>query len=184
MKIFHGIESYHLGPCALAMGKFDGVHVGHQRLLLRTVELARERGVQSVALTFDRHPLSVLSPGSEPAAISSQAERYGLIEKSGIGALIVCHFTKEFAAMTANDYLSGICAALHPAVIVCGESYTFGRGAEGDAALIERLSGALGYRAEVLKLVAVDGESASSSRVRALLDEGDIDAARRMLGHE
>lgn len=184
MRIFDGLNAYDMGPCALAMGKFDGVHVGHMHLLDRTVKAARELHVPAVALTFDRHPSGLLHPDNAPAQLTDACRRNALIEKNGIDALIVCKFTQEFASIVANDFLAMLCETLHPLALVCGHSFTFGRGAEGTAKLVQDRAKSLGYRAILVDPQLVDGQMASSTRVRELIEQGDIAAAKRVLGHD
>ncbi len=176
------LDDYDLGPSVLAMGKFDGVHIGHQKLLQAAVDLAKQLRVRSVALTFDRHPLSVLSPGDAPVPLTGESEKRHLIQKMGIDALLILPFTQEFAALAANTYLIDLCKKLQAVAIVSGRDFRFGQGAGGDAALIERMAGELGYRAVIVEPACVDGQAVSSTSIRSLIAANDLSLARKMLG--
>lgn len=182
MRILTDINQYDLGPCVLAMGKFDGVHLGHRKLLDETVTLAKSLGAAAVALTFDRHPLSLIAPEDAPKALTDERQKRALLEELGLDALLVVPFTKELQSMQPDAFLGMIARTLHPAAIVCGTNFRFGRAAGGDEALVRRMAGQLGYRAVVVWPVEVDGQSVSSTRIRELIDAGEKQKAERMLG--
>lgn len=182
MRTVASMDAYGPGRCALAMGKFDGVHRGHQSVLTEAVRIARQRGIESVALTFDRNPLALIDPDRAPEDIAPLARKRALIAEMGVGCLVVCHFTRALMEMEPEDFLRELASKLHPEVIVCGENFNFGRGARGNAQMLRRMAGELGFEAAIVPLCEVDGAPASSTRVRTLINEGDLGAAERLLG--
>ena len=149
----------------VAAGFFDGVHLGHRRIL---------HGAD-VALTFKNHPLSVLKPGSEPSLIMSYGAKESAIKGCGVGKVIAIEFTKELSQVSAEDILVFFegCSKIR-----CGADWRFGKEAKGDADFLR----AHGFDVEVVSYVEVDGERVSSSCIRSALDSGDIIRANRMLG--
>ena len=181
MTRYQSFSAYDAGPCVAAIGMFDGLHAGHRALLQRAAQEAQALGVPLTAVTYERHPLSVLRPEIAPKPLMTLEEKLAGLEASGVDAAIVCPFTAELAATPAEDFLRALCAGLAPRALCVGYNHTFGRGGKGNAALIERMSGELGYRAVILPPVERDGAPVSSSRIRALLAAGDEAAARRLL---
>lgn len=176
------MREYKLGPSVVCMGKFDGVHLGHQKLLRCATLLAHEWNAVSVALTFDRHPLDLLDPKRAPAPLMDENEKHARIRKLGINTLIITPFTQEFSQLTANQYLDEIVNKLAPVAIVCGSDYRFGAKAQGDAHLIEKRASELGYRAVVVEPETLSGDVISSTAIRALLQTGETERAMQMLG--
>lgn len=168
--------------CALALGMFDGVHLGHQRLIRCAVELARQTGVPAVVDTFDRHPLQVLCPERAPQQLMSNQQRIRRMEALGVDVLVMRPFTREYASQPPQEFLRELCRALHPRHIVVGFNYTFGSKGAGNAELLRQLAPELGYALTVIQPVTEAGETVSSTRIRRLLAEGDEAAARRLLG--
>lgn len=184
MKLIASLDAFEPAGCALAMGKFDGVHRGHQQVLSETVRVARERGIPSVALTFDKNPLALIDPESAPKPLTPPGKKRELIRDMGVDYLIVCPFTRALMDMEPEDFLRMLRAKLRVSAIVCGENNTFGRAARGNAELLSRMADELGYEAVIVPLCEVDGDVASSSRVRQLIDEGRQSEAMRVLGRD
>lgn len=185
MEVLHGsgVLPLERGPTVVTVGFFDGVHVGHQAVLSRTVAEARRRGLPSVAVTFDRHPREVFAPGTEPPLITSLERRAELIGAQGLDALLVLEFTAEFAAWPPEAFVTRVLAeglaAVHVAV---GTNFTFGfRGAGTPETLVE-LGPSAGFTAEGVPLVDVAGRTASSSAVRRAVADGDLAWPREALG--
>lgn len=165
----------------VALGMFDGVHIGHQRLIRTAAALARQMDAESIVCTFDRHPLSVLFPEKAPEPLLSPEENLKKFEILGADIALVKPFTKDFAAMLPEDYVRLLTEKLRAKVIVIGENYTFGREGRGNAEMVKNLAGKYGYLAEVVKPVE-DGEGMiSSTRIRALLKAGKKEYARKLL---
>jgi riboflavin kinase / FMN adenylyltransferase len=185
MQIVRGLEAFppDASASAVALGAFDGIHLGHRAILGTAVALARQGGLQAVACTFDRHPTEVLQPDRAPLPITTLEERLELIAETGIDTTIVIPFTREIAATEAKDFVRDVLVGrLKAREIVVGFNHRFGRAARGDAALLESLAGPLGFRAHVVRALMVDGVAVSSSEIRAALQRGDLPAAARLLG--
>lgn len=167
----------------LTIGNFDGVHLGHQEMLRRVVARARELGAPSLVLTFDPHPMKVLHPQRAPKLIQTLRQREEAIAALGVDALVVVPFTKEFAAMPAEEFvrdLLGRCLGVREAHV--GSGFAFGCGKRGNVALLSRLGEEAGVRVATLDAVSEAGEPVSSTRIRTLVEGGDVAATRTLLG--
>ena len=185
MQIVRGLESYRpdAGPSAVALGAFDGIHLGHRAILGTAVAHARREKLQALACTFDRHPMEVLQPDRAPLPITTLEERLELIAETGIDTTVVIPFTPDVAAVEAKAFVHDVLiGTLEAREIVVGFNHRFGRGARGDAGLLESLAGPLGFRAHVVPAFMVDGVAVSSSEIRASLQRGDLPSAARLLG--
>jgi len=170
-------------PSAVALGTFDGVHLGHRAILGTALRRAREVGVEAVACTFDPHPIEVLQPDRAPRPITPLDERLALIGETGVDAVVVLAFTRALAAVEPEAFVKDVLLdRLHAREIVVGYNHRFGRGARGDARLLEDLAGRLGFRAHVVPPMTVDGVAVSSTEIRAALHRGDVRSAARGLG--
>lgn len=165
----------------VALGMFDGVHIGHQALIRRAVALAEALEAQSVVCTFDRHPLSVLCPERAPQALLPLNENLKKFERLGAQWALVQAFTPEYGATDPGVFLAELVSGLRVAAIVAGENYTFGAKGKGDAAMIRRMAGELNYRAEIVPSVMDGDVMCSSTRIRQLLAVGEVEHARRLL---
>lgn len=170
---------------AVAIGNFDGVHRGHLELLARARAAAARLGGEVVALTFDPHPAAVLAPERAPRLLTTTARKLELLAAAGADAAVVEPFDRELAALEPRAFaarvLSGALGARH---VVVGYDFRFGHGRAGSTDTLRELGGELGFSVEVVEPVAVDGEVASSSRIRALVEAGDLAGARALLGRD
>lgn len=185
MRIVRGLESYppDATASAVALGVFDGIHLAHRKILATAVARARDAGVAAVACTFDPHPVQVLLPGRAPVPLSTLDERLTLIGETGIDAVVVVEFTGALAAMEPEAFVKDVLLGrLHAREVIVGFNHTFGRGARGNAELLQALSGRLGFRAHVVPPLLVDGVPVSSSEIRAALGAGNVERASRYLG--
>jgi riboflavin kinase/FMN adenylyltransferase len=185
MRIVQGLESYPLdaGESAVALGVFDGIHLGHRAILTTAVGEARRHGLVALACTFDPHPLEVLQPTRVPLPLTSLEDRLALIAETGIDATVVVAFTRDVAAMEPETFVRDVLVGrLKARAIVVGFNHRFGRGARGDAELLATLGARLGFRAHVVAPLVVDRIPVSSSEVRAALQAGDVERAARLLG--
>jgi riboflavin kinase/FMN adenylyltransferase len=185
MRIVRGLDSAppDVRPSAVALGTFDGVHLGHRAILGTALTRAREVGVEAVACTFDPHPIEVLQPDRAPRPITPLEERLALIGDTGVDAVVVLAFTRALAAIEPEAFVKDVLLErLHAREIVVGYNHRFGRGARGDAQLLESLAGRLGFRAHVVPPMTVDGVAVSSTEIRAALQRGDVRSAARGLG--
>ena len=181
MNVFSRPEEYSGQASAVALGMFDGVHIGHQLLIRTTVSLARAEGWQAVVSTFDRHPLSVIAPEHAPRALLTLQENIQKMERLGADWVYVQHFDREFAALPPEDFVHRIVVGLNARAIVVGENYTFGRRGAGNAALLEALSGPEGFRCVVVPPVMDGGRMTSSTWIRQLQQAGEAEHARRLM---
>lgn len=185
MRIVRGLESYRPEgvASAVALGAFDGIHLGHRAILGTAVAQAQQGRFRAVACTFDRHPMEVLQPDRAPLPITTLDERLELIAETGIDTTVIVPFTHAVAAMEAKAFvLEVLVETLKARAIVVGFNHRFGQGARGDAQLLESLAGSLGFRAHIVPALMVDGVAVSSSEIRAALQRGDLPSAARLLG--
>ncbi len=185
MRIIRGLRSYppDAAESAVALGVFDGIHLGHRAILGAAVTEARRHGRVAVACTFDPHPLQVLQPERAPLPLTTLDERLALIAETGIDAALVIHFTREVASMPADTFAREVLAAtLRARDVVVGFNHRFGHGAAGDARLLERLGPELGFRTHVVEPLTIAGVPVSSSEIRAALQSGDLPRAAALLG--
>jgi riboflavin kinase/FMN adenylyltransferase len=185
MRIIRGLPSAppDRRPSAVALGVFDGVHLGHRAILGAAVAHARASGAPAIACTFDPHPLEVLQPGRAPLPITTLDERLALIAQCGIDGAVVLSFTAELAAVEPEAFVKDVVVGrLAASQVVVGFNHRFGRGARGDATLLRELGDRLGFRVDVVEPLTVDGVEVSSTAIRAALGRGDLDGAARMLG--
>ena len=166
----------------IALGMFDGVHIGHQSIIRRAVEIAQARGGKSMVLTFSNHPLSVLAPENMPPQIGSSQLRSRLIAQLGVDVLMAVPFTKQLAQRTPEAFLAMLRDSFAPCCVVTGPNYTFGSRGKGTHRMLLRDAAAFGFDAEVCPAVMLDGRTVSSTRIRALLQQGKLEEAAACLG--
>jgi riboflavin kinase/FMN adenylyltransferase len=168
---------------AVTVGNFDGVHLGHQALVHRTVSEARTASGTAVALSFDPHPARVLTPDRAPAALTTPAQKEELLAGLGLDALVILPFTRELARLAPEQFVSDVLVgALGAKVVVVGESFRFGHRQAGDVSLLSTLGAETGFAVRAVAPVVRDGLAVSSSRVRECLKAGDVSTARSLLG--
>jgi riboflavin kinase / FMN adenylyltransferase len=168
------------------IGVFDGVHRGHQGLIQRAVELAGQRDVPSVVVTFDPHPSEVVRPGSHPAQLTTLRRKAELVEQLGVDVFCVLPFTVELSKMPGDEFVHEVLVdRLHASAVVVGENFRFGHKAQGDIELLTNLGHRFGFTTEGAKLLTspTNGEiTFSSTYIRACVDAGDVVAAQAALG--
>ena len=170
-------------PSVVTVGFFDGVHRGHQAVLARATEEARARGVRSVAITFDRHPREVLSPGSEPRLLTTVERKAQLIADLGIDVLVVLPFDRDFSLVPAETFVADVLVgALHATHAAMGANFTFGFRALGTMENLPALGASFGLTSEAVPLVEIDGRTVSSTSVREALSAGDLGWPLQALG--
>jgi len=184
MRILQGSgAAERLSGTAVTVGSFDGVHLGHQRLLREAAGRATASDLLSVAVTFDPHPASVLSGSCDFPCLTTTEEKAGLIDGCGVEVLAVLAFTRELAGLTAAQFVERVlvgCLGLR--CLVYGPTHRFGRDGAGTPEATRRIAEGLGLEAVCVEPVDVDGEPVSSTRVRQAVTEGRVDAAAQMLG--
>lgn len=175
------------GRCVLTIGVFDGVHRGHAELIARAVKSGRARGVPTVLMTFDPHPMEVVFPGSHPAQLTTLTRRAELAEELGIDVFLVMPFTTDFMKLTPERYIHELLVErLHVLDVVVGENFTFGKKAGGNLATLRKAGERFGFAVESVGLVADQHQTEtvtfSSTYIRACVDAGDMVAAAEALG--
>ena len=170
----------------ITIGNFDGVHIGHQALFHEVIERADAIGGTSIAMTFEPHPIRVLKQNGDPPLITLYDQKVELINKSGIDVLLVVPFNKEFAAITAKEYILDILLKrIGARVIVVGEDYTFGKNREGNLNLLRSYAEALDIQVVVVDWIPIanqGGSRISSTRIRQLVMDGKVRDAQKLLG--
>jgi riboflavin kinase/FMN adenylyltransferase len=167
---------------AVAIGNFDGVHLGHVALAAATVERARALGGQPLVLSFDPHPARVLRPDGAPATLYTLRQRAELLGELGIEGLVVLPFDAERGRQPPDAFVEEVLVGrLGAGTVVVGEQFRFGRGRAGDVDLLRRAGERYGFSVAAIPPVALDGAPVSSSRVRDLLGRGEVRLAARLL---
>ncbi|MBX3727069.1 MAG: bifunctional riboflavin kinase/FAD synthetase [Xanthomonadales bacterium] len=170
--------------CAVAIGAFDGVHLGHRHLLARAATVADERGLAAVALSFEPLPREFFAPQAAPARLTPARTRFELMAAAGMDAVGLLRFDARLAAMPATAFVDRVLAgALAARLVVVGPGFRFGQGRAGDIGLLRSRGEALGFAVEEAALRAcADGERISATRIRGALAAGDFEGAAAMLG--
>ena len=186
MKIYYDIENFKKVPNAVVtIGTFDGVHLGHQVILKSLVNRAHTLGGESVVVTFYPHPRQVLSNDAGIRFISSQEDKISHLEALGIDNLVIIKFTKEFAAISSDDFIKNcIVKFIQPAVLIIGYDHHFGKGRTGDFEMLYKLGSQYHFKVEKIQEQDVDNVAVSSTKIRHFLEIGDIVHANSLLGYE
>ncbi|MFG6282387.1 bifunctional riboflavin kinase/FAD synthetase [Sphingomonas sp. S6] len=171
----------HLAGGIVALGNFDGFHLGHQAVVGQAVARARAEGRPALVATFDPHPVRHFRPDTPPFRLTTLDQRERLFAAAGVDAMVVFAFDAALAALSAEAFAERLAARLQVAGVVTGEDFTFGQGKRGDVAMLAALGTTYGFTAETVGAVTLDGETVSSSRIRELLRAGDPRGAARLL---
>ena len=167
---------------ALAIGKFDGVHLGHQQLIHELVSQAEEHALAPVVVTFDRHPNHVLSPENVPLPIIGPTQKAKLIAELGVEALRTLEFDEELAHLTPEEFVVRHIVPLRARLVLVGEGFRFGHKGSGSVETLGELGGKYGFRAQQVSHVMLEGQKISSTATRQLISEGKVLAASILLG--
>jgi riboflavin kinase/FMN adenylyltransferase len=185
MDVRHGLDALPLDdrPSVATVGFFDGVHRGHQAVFDRVHAEARARDVRSVAVTFDRHPREVLTPGREPRLMTTVERRAELIAACGIDVLVVLPFDRDFSMVPADAFVADILVGgVHAVHAAMGANFTFGFKALGTMENLSQLGRPFGLTSEAVPLVEIEGRTVSSTSIREALAAGDLAWPREALG--
>src|SRR5215210_4494054 len=170
-------------PVVVALGNFDGVHLGHQAVVRRAVEEGHKRGLRSVAATFDPHPRAVLWPGNEPKLLTTPEVRRELLLACGVDEVRGIRFNRELSKKSPREFVLEVLAgSLGAGVVVVGENLRFGHKASGDFAELRRCMREVGGEAYAVPISNVLGEGISSTRIRKLIADGEVREAARLFG--
>ena len=165
------------------VGTFDGVHRGHQGVLAEIVQRARTRGLASLIVTFDRHPLEIVNPPAAPRLLTLPDEKRALLAQLGLDRIELLPFTAELARLAPEEFVRQVLRAQYGMrELVLGYDHGFGRGRTGDVELVQRLAREDGFAVDVVDAVRDDGQPISSSLIRTAVAHGDLAAAQRWLG--
>ena len=172
------------GRCVLTIGVFDGVHRGHQALILEAVRTGRSLGLPTVLMTFDPHPAEVVRPGSHPALLTTLRRRAELVAELGVDAFLVLPFTVALSQVSAEEFVHDVIVdRLHAANVVVGANFRFGHRGAGSVALLRELGPRFGFTVNGIELIVEpDAVTVTSTYVRACVAAGDVGAAAEALG--
>lgn len=172
----------HLRGGVVALGNFDGFHRGHQAVVGRAVDRARDAGRPVIVATFDPHPVALFHPEAPPFRLTTLDQRERLFAAAGADAMLVFHFDRSLASLTAEAFIGDMLIGMAGAsTVVTGQDFTFGKGRGGTAALLAALGAVKGIEAEAVEAVSDGSEPVSSSRIREALTTGDCETATRLL---
>ncbi|MDP3673186.1 MAG: bifunctional riboflavin kinase/FAD synthetase [Telluria sp.] len=190
MKVFRGLPNDTArAPCALTIGNFDGVHLGHQALLARVCGAASELGLDAAVMTFEPHPREFFAeraarPSSAPPRIANLRDKLQSLSNAGIDRVIVEHFNAHFASMTPDEFTERVLVqGLHVKWLMVGDDFCYGARRAGTVATLTEAGRALGFHVETLPAVMHGSQRISSSEVRSALAQGDFEHAQQLLGH-
>ncbi len=169
-------------PHVVTIGNFDGVHRGHQYLIGQVVREARQRGVRSLAITFEPHPASILRPDHSPERLATADEKLALLRATGLDSVVVLEFSREFASLDPDTFLNLVLSTVQPVEVFVGEGFRFGHGRAGDGETIRRFGQQHGFDTTVITRLRDGDQMISSSNIRAALKAGDVDSAADWLG--
>lgn len=168
---------------ALAIGNFDGVHLGHQKILQRVLEIARKEDLLAAVLTFYPHPTRVLRPSEAPRLLMTLDQRLEAIAAMGMDAALVVSFGRHFARVSPEGFARGyVNETMHARVVAVGENFRFGHKQAGDVNTLAELGARMGFDVESIAPVLVDGAVVSSTAIRKYVTSGAVENAARMLG--
>lgn len=185
MKLIHNAKDLQPGSrkVCLAIGVFDGVHLGHQQIIRQTVADARLHDALGLVVTFDRHPNAIVAPDRVPQNIYSRLQKLRVIESLDADALLEIPFDRTFSEKSGEEFMRELACDLGKIFSVCvGADFVFGRKRSGNVGLLKALGAELNFHVHGHAAVSLDGELVSSTRIREAVRSGDLDAAGQMLG--
>ncbi len=185
MKVYHDLESFErIENAVVTTGTFDGVHLGHQKILRQLVDKAEREKGESVIFTFDPHPRHVLQPDTELKLLNSKSEKIERLEKLGIDHVIFHPFTREFSRLTSTEYIRDVLVnAIGTNHLIIGYDHHFGRNREGSFDHLLECGPTYGFEVEEITALAVDEVNISSTKIRNALSAGDIAEANKFLSY-
>lgn len=187
MIVSHGIQEFQkLDNAVVTSGTFDGVHLGHQKILKRLKEVADQNGGESVVITFYPHPRSVIASEAQTVKLlSTLEEKIALLEQNGVNHLLIIPFTREFSELTSEEFIQKILIdSIGTKKLVIGYDHRFGRNREGGFEYLEKNAGKYGFKIEEISRQDIENVGVSSSKIRKALSEGDVRTAEHFLGRK
>lgn len=186
MKIHRDLNSFHAAKPVLTIGTFDGVHLGHRKIIDRLRDLAVKLNGESVIFTFDPHPRKVVAPGeSNLRILTTLDEKIELFEQSGIDHLIIYPFTHEFAQLSYEQFVEQILVEqIHTKYLVVGYDHKFGKNRQGDFEFLKKCAARLDFQIEKLDVLLMNESNISSTKIREAIQQGDFETANAFLGYE
>lgn len=176
-------QARELGPTAVTIGKFDGIHRGHQALISELKASAGEHGLKTVLVTFDRHPDALLNPNKLKWPLIGPKQKAILVSEAGLDALLTLTFDDALAQQPAEEFVQEtLVDGLSAKIVIVGEDFRFGSGGAGDVSLLHELGQQLGFEVRVIPSATEQGLKVSTSAIRELLDLGDVAQAAQLLG--
>ena len=186
MEIINGsikVKALDIAQPVITIGNFDGVHLGHQKILKRTIQRAQANGTASMVYTFNPHPLHVLRPEDAPLRITTFEEKVRIIESIGIDYLISEHFTRQYAEQPPEEFVKNIiCDRIHPQEIVIGHDYAFGKNRKGTIELLRKMGDIFHFKVLVVENITIKNIPVRSTTVRRLIALGKVSLAEKLLG--
>jgi riboflavin kinase/FMN adenylyltransferase len=185
MRIFRSLADLpdDFGPCAITVGNFDGVHIGHQQILRRVARIAHEHGWKAAALTFDPHPTKLVAPARAPQLLTTPEQRAVLMLEQGMDEVLILPFTPEISRLPPEEFVREILSGkLEARAVLVGDNFRFGNRAAGDARVLQELGGKYGFSTEIIHAILWRGRNVSSSEIRRSIEAGQVSLACRMLG--
>lgn len=183
MRFFRTLPLQASTPRVLAIGNFDGLHLGHRALLDRLIDKARALALPAAVMTFEPHPRELFTPEQAPARLTSLREKLALLDACGIDEVFLLHFSRRFAALAAEDFIQRVLVqGLAVRHLIIGDDFRFGQGRRGDFTLLVEAGRQYGFGVEAMPTLEIAGERVSSSAVREALAAGDLEHAARLLG--
>lgn len=188
MKTFHSLDalSGNIGAKAcVAIGFFDGVHLGHQQVIRQAIDDAHAHEAVPLVVTFDRHPATVVAPDRAPTLIYSRDQCFQVLASLGATNLLVLEFDRAFSLKSAREFITNLFARSGGIQSICvGSNFTFGHRRSGNVAVLKELGDELGFTVHGVAAVSLDGKPVSSTRIRRAIREGDLDLAGQMMGRQ
>jgi riboflavin kinase/FMN adenylyltransferase len=182
MEHLHSFDEVSLKDAWATIGTYDGVHRGHQAILIPMIQAAHTAGCPAVVVTFFPHPVAVLRGIQEPICLTTPDERAHLLGALGVDTVITLTFDRALAAVTANEFMHKMSAQLTLRQLWVGDDFALGRNRQGDIPTLQAIGKELGYSVHATREVDIDGERVSSSQIRTLVRNGEVGKAARMLG--
>lgn len=183
MQLHRTFPTQALSSRVLAIGNFDGLHLGHRALLERLTAAGRQHGLPPAVMTFEPHPRELFTPEQAPARLTSLREKLALLESCGIEEVYLLHFSRKLAGLTAEEFIERVLVrGLGVRHLIIGDDFRFGKGRAGDFAMLQSAGQQHGFGVEAMHTIEINGERVSSSAVREALGAGDLEHAARLLG--